>query len=182
MKVLSIVLMCLFFTTFLRAQNPTSENNYYNWYDAIVGIENTPLFNGVEYIEGYKTTRDKHKFFINQSFQSGKVVYDGQSYYDIDLKYDIYEDQLIASLENEAQQSLLQLIKSKVTVFTMGSHVFVNIKDEGAAVNGIEGFHERLSENRLGIFYKKHRKRRVKKEDKRILYFEFHDTKSDFVV
>ncbi|MDC8004753.1 hypothetical protein POV27_11880 [Aureisphaera galaxeae] len=182
MKIPPIIIACIFFTSLLYAQNSASESNYYTWYDAIVGIENTPLFNGVEYIEGYKTTRENHKFFINQSFYEGRVDYDGQSYYNISLKYDIYEDELIANLESEAQKSLLQLIKSKVAQFTIGTHTFINVTDREAQNNGIEGFHERLAENNLGVFYKKHRKRRVKKEDKRILYFEFFDTKSDYVI
>ncbi|GAB5400201.1 MAG: hypothetical protein Aureis2KO_17860 [Aureisphaera sp.] len=182
MKIPSIVFVCIFCTSFALAQNSTPDNSYYSWYDGIVGIENTPLFNGVEYIEGYKTTRDNHKFFINQSFYEGTVEYDGQDYYGISLKYDIYEDELIANLESEAQKSLLQLIKSKVTLFSFGGHTFINVTDANAKAKGIEGYHERLGSNSLGTFYKKHRKRRVKKEDKRILYFEFFDTKSDYVV
>ncbi len=177
-----IIYLCFLFTSFLLAQNNYSQSGYYTWYDDIVGIENTPLFNGVEYIEGYKTTRDNHKFFIDQSFYEGSVLYDGQPYYGISLKYDIYEDELIANLESEAQKSLLQLIKDKVAAFSIGSHQFVQIKDVDAESKGIVGYHETLAQNSLGILYKKHRKKRVKKEDKRILYFEFFDTKSDYVV
>ena len=171
----------ILFTSITYAQGSDPESSYYKWYDEIVGIENTPLFNGVEYIEGYKTTRENHKFFINQSFYQGAVHYNGQTYYDISLKYDIYEDELIANLESTAQKSLLQLIKSKVHSFTIEQHSFVNIINTDASKLGIIGFHETLVKNELGTLYKKHRKKRIKKEDKRILYFEFLDIKSDYV-
>ncbi|MCH9659315.1 MAG: hypothetical protein K0U54_00230 [Bacteroidetes bacterium] len=173
-----IVLFCI-----LHAHSQTSslEKEYHIWFDAQVGIENTSLFNGAEYIEGYKTTRNQHKFFIDQTLYSGEVSYDGQVYYNINLKFDIYEDELIASLENKNKKTLLQLIKNKVDYFIIKDHHFIRIDNPEAIAKDVDGFHEIVAKYDLGILYKKHKKRRVKKEDKRIVYFEFYDTKSEFV-
>jgi len=70
----------------LQSQQNVSQENYYNWFDNQVGIENTDLYNGIRYKELYRVKNGKHKFFQSSNFIKGKIVYKNQTYYNIELK------------------------------------------------------------------------------------------------
>lgn len=176
-----LLFACLTTTALLTAQQSGMYDAYYLEFDAMVGIENTDLYNGTEYIEGYKTTRDKNRFFIRSEFFPGSVVYDEQAYHGIQLKYDIFDDQLIVSLQNQEQESVIQLNKADVSQFTLDGHLFKHLKFQQKNIEQPPGYYEVVAIYPKLILYEKHRKKRWKKEDKRVVYFEFTDAKSDFL-
>ena len=59
-----------------------SEEKIYSWYDQKIGIENTTLFQGIEYVETDRMINEQHKFFETQEFQEGIVTYNGQTFYE----------------------------------------------------------------------------------------------------
>ena len=172
--VLFLALMACAFN--LQAQE-SSQRDYYIWFDDQVGIENTGLFNGIRYKEMYRIKNGKHKFYKSPEFLTAHLHYDGQPYYDIPLKYDLFEDQLIISLQTNAGSSIIQLLKEKVTGFELDDKRFVQI-------NGIEifkskeisdGFYEVLEEGASLTLYKKHRKLRKKVLEKQSILNEFRN-------
>lgn len=148
----------------------------YNWFDGIVGIENTDLFNGVEYIEQHVMINEKQKYFRSVLFLPGSVVYDGQRYFDVEMKYNVYDDLLLLKGIGEKP---MQLHKDLVTEFSLEGHSFINIQADGSDV---EGFYELLLEEEQLRLLKKHTKKPQKFLDKSFTYYEFHDDTSRYAV
>lgn len=168
-----------------RAQDST-QRDYYNWFDSEVGIENTGLFNGIRYRELYRVKDNKHKFFQSPEFLTGDLSYDGQPYYDIPMKYDLFEDELIIELKAQSGTSILRLLKEEVDAFEIDGHRFRHLRNTKVyrSNDNIDGFYEVLSETGSIRLFKKHLKIRKKVlEDKMVLnefrkddgYFIEHD-------
>ena len=120
----SLLAVCTFD---LKAQQ-ADQRDYYNWFDEQVGIENTGIFNGIRYKELYRIKDGKHKFYKSPEYQTANIWYDDQPYYDIPLKYDLFEDQLIISLQTDSGSSIIQLLKEEVTGFQLDNKQFVHLK------------------------------------------------------
>ena len=166
-----------------RAQD-NSQREYYNWFDSQVGVENTGLFNGIRYRELYRVRDGKHKFFQSPEFLTGNLLYDGQPYYDIPMKYDLFEDQLIIELQAVSGKSILKLLKDEVDGFEIDGHKFRHLRDTEVYRSGdnIDGFYEVLSETSSILLFKKHLKIRKKVlEDKMVLY-EFRKDEAYFIL
>lgn len=172
-------LVCVFlvlFATHIRAQQ-TDQRDYYNWFDEQVGIENTGLFNGIRYKEMYRIKNGKHKFYKSPDFQTAHLLYDGQPYYDIPMKYDLFDDQLIISLQTDTGSSIMQLLKEEVTGFELDDRRFVHLKgiEIFKSKEQIDGFYEVLEEGQSLILYKKHRKLRKKILENKAILNEFRN-------
>ncbi len=178
----TILIAFILFYALVAGQSSEPDATSLKWFDSAVGIENTDLYNGTEYIEGYRSTREFKKFFIKSSFFNGSVHYDGQPYYDIPLKYDVHDDEIIAAVQGSSSESVLQLIKDKVKWFTLDGRHFDNIQDVYALEKDISGFHELVASNAVAFLYEKHRKKRWKRENKRVVYYEFSDKPGQFIL
>lgn len=113
---------------------------------------------------------DKHKFFKSFGFLPGAVKYDGLPYYNVDLKYNVYDDILLANIKNTVGRTILQLHKEKIDAFKIDGHQFINIRDEG---NYEKGFYEVLQKNNDLYLLKKHQKEENTILDKDFVYYEF---------
>lgn len=161
-------LSLLFNSNYTNAQE---EKGYYNWFDAITGIENTGLFNGVEYIENYRTINNKHPFLDSPDFLQGTLTYSGQTYYNQALKYHVYDDLLVIKLENRGKTAIFQLISDKVDRFSLNGRSFVHVKD--ASEELLSGFFEIQNEKNEKVLLKKHRRKKKSRLDKTSTYYEF---------
>ena len=173
---IALMLMSFLFTANALLAQDQALSSYYNWFDAVIGVENTGLFDGIQYNERYRTINEKHKFFAAPKFLVGSLIYDNQPYYTVDMKYDLYEDQVLVRLDNpDGGDIILQLIKSKVKEFTLEGSKFVNLDYGLDDPENLLGFHEVLfSKNEL-IFYKQNKKSKKDRLDKKIVYSEFND-------
>lgn len=73
-----LISLCLITCTLsspVLAQEIRDSKLAYNWFDQVVGIENTGLFNGIEYIEQHVTINDRQKFLGSIYFTAGNLVY-----------------------------------------------------------------------------------------------------------
>ena len=168
--------------TFL-AQTNSNQKNYYNWFDAVVGVENTGIYNGIEYNKKYRTLKGSHEFYITSQFVSGNIVYDGQPYYDIAMKYDVYNDEIIIKLSNQKAFNIIQLIKEKIASFSINNKQFVRVSNDTdkALLNVNEGFYELLFQDNYLKLYKKHIKSRNERLDKDFFYHIFKDKKEYYL-
>ncbi len=157
-----------------------SEPAYYNWFDNKVQRFNTGLFNGIQYIEQYRTINEKHKFFEKSEFQLGSVVYDGQFYDQTPLKYDLDGDQLLLNIGYNYKFPTLILLKSKVERFSIGKNNFVQIESKASETEMV-GFYQVLVDHESLKLLKKNSKKRFRRIKGNTVYFEFLP-ENDYVV
>lgn len=105
--------------TLLYSQSSSNSKEYYTWFDSVIGEGNTSLYNGVIYIEKYRTEKGNHKFFLSNEYQVGDLIYDNQHYYNVLMKYDTYEDELIVKLPNQSSHLFIKLVKEKINEFSI---------------------------------------------------------------
>lgn len=165
------------------AQTNSDQKSYYKWFDAVVGVENLGIYNGVEYYKQYRTLKGSNEFYITTQFVKGTIVYDGQPYYNIDMKYNVYDDELIIKLANQKAFNIIQLIKEKIESFSIDNKHFVTVyNDKNEEFTNIkEGFYELLFQDNYLTFYKKHIKNRSERLDKDFVYYIFKDKKEYFL-
>jgi len=125
-KLFLFLFVLFFIKTF--AQKNDILNDAYLIFDNIVGQEKTKLYNGKRYYNIYKSTKNNHNFFNTPDYVKGNVVYDGDPFFNVDLKYDLLNDQLIFRPSEEKSFVNTELIKDKVLKFSFNDHQFINAK------------------------------------------------------
>ena len=184
-KIVCILPLLLITTISINCQTSTDNEELYKWFDTTVGVENTELINGTAYTEKYRSRNDNHKFYSSSSFQAGDIVYDGQHYFDVAMKYDIHDDEIIVIIPTQTRSYTIQLIKEKVDSFSINDSDFIPINN---LTNHNNGFYEIIFKNSNLAFYKKNIKTSnkyffdrsilysFKNKDQYLLYFkgEYH--------
>lgn len=169
-------LLILFVTsssTVILAQHNLEEKSYYNWFDQNIGHENTALFNGELYSKTYRTEDNNHNFLIGNEYVTGEIEFNNQKYYDISLKYDIYNDELIVKLENSfGRDSYVQLNKIFIKTFSVYNK---NFKSLNAVTENItvSGFYEISHSGSIVSLYTKHYKFKEEYIIEKLLYDKF---------
>lgn len=169
--------MLLLNNQLLNAQEARDSIIAYTWFDSMIGQENTGLFDGIEYIEEHVTINDKQKFLGSVLFLPGSVVYRNEPYYNIELKYNVFDDLLL--VKNRRGEAI-ELHKNRIKRFEIAGKTFENIRDtlEGNA----SGFYEVLLDTPQIELLKKHRKKRSKFLDRAFTYYEFTDGTPLYVI
>ncbi|WP_117883293.1 hypothetical protein [Aureibaculum luteum] len=169
-------------STITLAQPNLDEKNYYNWFDKSIGQENTDLFNGELYTKTYRTENKNHNFFINDDFITGTIAFKNQNFYDISIKYDIYNDEIIAKLKNSSgNYSHVQLNKGFVNAFTIHekNFYFLNVKNEYFELTG---FYEVTKIGSQFVFYTKHYKQKEEYIKGNLIYDNFLKKEKNFLL
>lgn len=139
-------------------QNST-ENKWYKTYDAIVGIENTGLFNGMEFKDPYLNTDGTYRYYKGFNYTAGTVVYNNQLYSNVFLKYDLLQDKLLTKSDDNLSLFNVALISENVSKFSIYDHNFVRLTDLDMNLSG-NGFFENAYEGSDLKLYIKHEKRK----------------------
>lgn len=179
---LSFFLPFLFFSTADFYSQSAEEKSLYLAFDQVTGPENSGLINGVAYVEQHRTINEKHKFFLSERFHSGYVEYNGQPYYDVDMKYNIHDQLLFVKVVHNLGETVLQLVKERLDAFHINGREFVNIKDPAGREAGVTGFYEVLLENSELRLLKRHSQQMSKRLGDRLVYYEFDHQKNDPVL
>lgn len=172
--VLTIFCISLFCGS-INAQNDNDSKEYYLFFDEITGIENSVLHNGIIYEEQHRIKSKKTKFFPKPDFVLGSVVFNDQPYFDLLLKYNVYDDELLFLVDRQLGGKTIQLYKSWIDSFKIGTHLFRKIEDSVLE----NGFYEISLENSFFYLLKKHRKNLVEQLGKKLVYHEFEDDQKD---
>jgi hypothetical protein len=151
-KNIFILPLFLIITISINGQISTGNKELYKWFDTTIKLENTELINGTVYTEKYKSKNGHHKFYSSSSFQAGDIVYDGQHYFDIAMKYDIHDDEIIVKIPTQTSSYTIQLVKEKVDSFSINDSDFISISN---LTNDNNGFYEIIFKNSNLVFYKK---------------------------
>tara|TARA_R110002073_G_scaffold108336_1_gene243299 strand:+ start:5661 stop:6437 length:777 start_codon:yes stop_codon:yes gene_type:complete len=157
-------------TSIFYSQTNSDLKDYYTWFDSVIGEGNTDLYNGTIYREQYRTEKGNHKFFLSNDYRIGDLVYNNQSYYNVYMKYDIYEDELIVKLPNQSSHLFIKLVKEKINEFsikdsgvnlTLNNHQFItnsSFKENNKKTS--LSFYEVVTKTSSITLLKKNRKKR----------------------
>ncbi len=159
----------------VKAQS-TLEKNTLIATDKSIGVENTGLYNGTEYVEFFRTANDRHKFYITREFTRGSLVYGRQFYGNVNLKYDLNADDILLDVGYKWKFPILKLFKDRITEFNLGGKTFINLGNEYSDIT--EGFHEVLWSSDSLTLLKKHQKKKFRRIQQTVAYYEFADDNS----
>lgn len=181
MIVIPAFLILLPFTSPAQAEKDLS--SHYNWFDSLIGIENLEMHYGAVYAEKHRSKSKKSKFFPSPYFSPGHVVIDNLPYYSLNLKYNIYEDQLLMQVANEFGGKVLQLYKDKISNFTIADYTFIRI--DGSEINNDavdSGFYEVVLERPSFTLLKRYRRSLKEQLGANLIFYEFEALDPEFVV
>lgn len=157
---------------------PSGElQNAYENFDATIGLQNTGIFTGVEYIEKHRMVNEKHKFFGLNEFIPTTVIYKGQPYYDIPAKYNIFDDLLLVNLSGQRGETNFKLIQTRLDGFMLDSRRFINIYEAGSEFSGI---YELLFDSPSMQLLKKYRQSFKKVSNRALVHYEFKPRTPDY--
>lgn len=152
-----LILLCSFSNfNILFAQKKDNEL-VYNWFDKTIGKENLAVNNGKLEINYDRTLNNQNRYLTSNNYTIGSLNYDNQDYFNVNLKYDIFKDELILRPDGESDYISINLIKERIKNFKIYDRNFINL-DNILPSNFLGGYYE---ENLLGksfVFYVKHYK------------------------
>ncbi|MRX66582.1 hypothetical protein SAMN06265349_102488 [Flavobacterium resistens] len=158
----------ILFGLFLNIISTYSQNNsntisIHNLFDKTVENENLPIFNGPRYINYYRSLDNTHCYYISGNFISGDLNYQNQSYYNVDLKYDINNDVLVLKPIGKFDYLGISLIKDNVGSFKIYDKQFININFNNPSCPAfMNGYYQEIIFSKDNILYIKHHKNRTK--------------------
>ena len=172
-----IALLTTITTTCFKIHSQTnSEIVLYSKFDSIVGKENLGLNNGPLALNPYKTIGDNNMFFKNNKYTVGNLVYDGQPYFNVKLKYDLFKDQLILNPPEQPEHIGISLIQDKTDSFSIYGKNFVKItKSQTALTDFITGYYQIIKIGKNLNLFIRHQKDILKEINDEGLYYSFHE-------
>lgn len=166
-----------FLATILSGSNihsqTSSDVSTYKWFDTVIGKENLDINNGTLHSNPYKTIGKNNMYFIEDKYDSGTLTYEGQTYYSVNLKYDLFRDQLILNPSGESERTGIILIQDKIQSFTIKGKHFVKITKKDNQPELVTGYYQ---EDKIGadlILYIKHHKNITKNINNNGLTYKF---------
>lgn len=167
----------------VHAQLDLVSKNHYVWFDNVVGSGNLGIYNGTIFVETFKTQLNNHRFLLDDNYHLGNLVYDNQPYFNIYLKYDIHEDELIAKLTDKKNFIFIKLIKEKISFFEIinseklivsEKYSFINISNKLNVIKKpSNSFYQILFESDRVTLLKKNFKKRGNKIVGNFVYSKF---------
>lgn len=111
-------------------------------YDNYFG-KNLSIYTGKQYNDKYGAV-DGHQFFMDDYWEQGSVIFDGQLYDSIYLKYDIFNDELLVEYFSDKGLAMTLLLQNTmVSSFTLQGHTFIKLQVDSAATIKT-GFYDQL--------------------------------------
>lgn len=118
--------------------------NALNIYNNAIG-RNSLIFTGGVYHDSQRGIKG-HPFYMNDYWEIGTIVYEGQKYDSIEIKYDILRDLLLVkNIDKRGFIWPIQLNSLKVEEFNVMGHHFMNIEEDTLS-NFKTGFYDVLSD------------------------------------
>ncbi|MCL6265771.1 hypothetical protein [Flagellimonas myxillae] len=160
----------------------SQEVDYYNHFDQQIGLENTGLYQGIIHTDKYRTINEYTQYYKSRDFLNGSVCYDGECYHELELKYDVFEDEVLLRLISNAGGGTLQLFKEKLVSFTIDGVDFIKLDNEQAPGINAYGFYAIAYQGPRFTLYTKYTKKSFDRKDRSSLYYEFLDGPSEHVL
>ena len=171
---------CLVIPFFVFGQKQDDKKDIYVLFDNVVGLDNTSIYNGNEYREEFRTLDNNYPYFDSPDFITGTIEYNGELYFNISIKYNLYNQEVIAKLKSKnASETVIKLYNSRIGSFVINNRKFLNISPSN---NGISGFFEEVfidTQHKLLIKHKKFKKDLYRNEQ---MYVEYVTAKKEFLI
>lgn len=145
-------------------------------YEDFISIH-SGLINGSEYSEP-PLNDERFPFYKQVDWMSGEVTYNNERYTDVSMMYDLLSDNLIA--ENPVNGQEIQLVKARVSAFTLDGDRFVNIRSQHLAGLPEEGFYQLLYDGKSTVMVK-HLKIFEEKIEDRLVVFYYKEKRRIYV-
>ena len=158
---------------FSMAQNGSAPH-VFQQYDQLVSLENTGLYNGTEFNDIFLNTDGTYRYFKRFDYNRGSVVYSGQFYPNIPLKYDLLEDNLLTHSDDNLSIFVVKLIPEFIDSFTVHNREFVRLTNVDKAFVG-NGFFEKVFIGNKVKLYTKHVKKKRDKALQSGIQYRFSD-------
>ncbi|WP_299385870.1 hypothetical protein [uncultured Lacinutrix sp.] len=181
MKTIFLSLWLFTISFLISAQQTQSEAEMLHTFDNTIGIENTKLYNGKRYFSVYKYTEDNHNFHKTAYPIKGEVTYDNASFYNVNLKYDILDDNLIFEPNGHRSYINIELVKDKVSGFKINNQTFINSQLITENNKQVTGYLEVVYESATITMYAKRKKTATKKIKKNRVY-HLYSNKPDYYI
>lgn len=143
-----------------------------------MGVDEQLIFNGIQFEDLYRSNRVHFRYFETPDYQKGDIHYQGQDYYNINLRYDLVDDQVIVTSTGSLNFLDIQLIQEKVENFKIRDRHFIFQGDNKTLE---KGFYEVAYEDEDVVFLVKHSKSPNKKIGNGRMYFTFKEKESFFL-
>ncbi|MGC6432117.1 MAG: hypothetical protein ACON5F_13820 [Jejuia sp.] len=177
----------LFSSSTCFSQSQVKDSLYYNLFDAYSNSLNKGFINGSEYIDVYPESpleiENNNKFYQSYNYLNGSIVYNGQPYFNVKMKYDLLNDLLVMEFVNNGVNRF-SLNPELVTEFRLLDSKFIRLNDDNIGIHYKNGFFkESLKGKKLSFFVKYHKekfedlteKRKYYKFKERRFYFMYYD-------
>jgi len=154
-----ILFICVFsrHATAQNADDTTLRENALNAINAYYQNlgEESPLYNGSEYLEYAYTLQEGHPFFQLATFVNGNINLEGMIFHDVPMLYDIVKDQVI--IQDFHRVYKINLPADKVQQFFLLDHLFVRLtRDSSGQIK--TGFYDQLYNGKIALFAKREKK------------------------
>jgi len=107
------------------------------------------LYNGLEYYD-YSPKLQGHAYFMDSSWKTGSIIYDGITYRDVSMMYDLVRDEVVILHFNNIKK--MGLLSEKVKEFTLQGHHFLRIEKDSLSKSPLTtGFYDKLYEDRSAV-------------------------------
>jgi hypothetical protein len=117
--------------------------------------QESPLYNGSEYIEYAYTLQEGHPFFQIASFVNGNINLDGMIFRDVPILYDIVKDQVI--IQDFQKVYKINLPADRIQQFFLLGHLFVRLTSNTS--DPIKtGFYDQLYKGKVALFAKREKR------------------------
>lgn len=153
-----IAINCVLFSTIVHAQTDTSASAVYQ--PAVANAvrvyrqfrgDQSNLYQG-PVVEQSNFSGKGNPYFGGNDWFIGTVLYGGETYENVSLKYDLVRDQVVVL--DPSIHSAFYLFKPRVIAFTLGNRRFVNLKNNTGS-SPAEGYYEVLADGAITLFQKR---------------------------
>jgi len=121
-------------SSFAQGHSPDAKDADWNeLYKSVVdeyGFDQV-LVNGIHYEDGY-WGKVGHPFLFEDQLYKGTLIYRGREYKGVDLKYDIYKQQLILYINQNNSNAWIILPNDFISAFSLGDKLFMKGTFQGA--------------------------------------------------
>jgi hypothetical protein len=130
--VLSLFLLSFHPCVFAQAQSHDVSKDYDKLYKAVMeeyGFDQV-LVNGIFYQDKYRN-KVGHPFFLEDQLYKGTLKYRGKEYKSIEMKFDIYDQQLVLYIQNNNSVVWIVPPNDFISAFNLGNKFFSKYNFQG---------------------------------------------------
>ena len=123
--VFSLFVLSMSFSLFAQKQSHDARTDYNALYKSVIeeyGFDQV-LDNGFLYEDKY-SKKIGHQFLLQDQLYNGSLVYRGEVYKNVEMKYDIFDQQLVLNIKNNNSTELIVPHNDFISVFSLGDKFF----------------------------------------------------------